>query len=121
VVAAYENKIAELEKQKLLLTEKMSVRETPKHTFEKLFELGLTFLANPQKLWDSGQIHLRKTVLRLAFSERLNYTKESGFSNSNKSLIFKALESVSSGEKDMAHPVGFEPTAFASGGQRSIH
>ena len=120
VVSAYENKIAELEKQKLLLTEKMTVRETPKHTFEKMFELGLTFLANPQKLWDSGQIHLRKTVLRLAFSERLTYTKENGFSNPNKSLIFKALDAVSGVEKSMAHPAGFEPATSAFGGQHSI-
>ncbi len=109
VISVYESKIAELEKQKLLLAEKMGAREKPRHTSEKMFELALTFLSNPQKLWDSGQIHLRKTVLRLAFSERLTYTRELGFSNPEKAMPFKFLERISGGEKAMARPKGFEP------------
>lgn len=74
-IAAYEQRIAELEKRKLVASEKLAKGTAPKRTFEEMFELACGFLANPRKLWDSGQIHLRKTVLRLGFTERMAYTR----------------------------------------------
>ncbi len=81
VISAYESKIAKLEKQKLILAEKLQDHGKPKHSFEEMFELALRFLSNPWKLWDSGQLPLRKTVLRLAFAERMSYRRNGGFSN----------------------------------------
>jgi hypothetical protein len=113
VISAYEAKIAKLEKQKLILAEKLENHGKPKHSFEEMFELALRFLANPWKLWDSGQLHLRKTVLRLAFSERMSYQRDRGFSNPKKSLPFNILEGMNMGKNKMVPQEGFEPPTYA--------
>ena len=91
VIRAYETKIAELESQKLVVTEKLEKQSKPQRTFEELFELALWFLSNPWKLWSSGQFHLRRIVLRLAFSEGAAYCRKSGFSNVKISMPFRLL------------------------------
>ena len=40
----------------------------PRYAFDDVFELALRFLASSRKLWASGHIQLRRTVLRLALS-----------------------------------------------------
>lgn len=109
VIKAYENKITTLEKEKLLIAEKLQNQSKPRHAFEKMFELALEFLSPPWNLWASGQIHLRKIVLRLAFAERIAYTRNERFSNPKKSLPFKMLEGMSLGKCEMARLEGFEP------------
>lgn len=49
-VSAYERRIANLEKEKLILVEKLATGTGPKRSFEEMFELAFTFLANPWKL-----------------------------------------------------------------------
>ena len=109
VITAYESKIVKLEKQKLVLAEKLTNSGKPRHTYEEMFELALEFLSSPWKIWVSGQMHLRKTVLRLAFTDRIAYHRENGFSNAKKSLPFNILGGMNMQECKMVHPRGFEP------------
>ena len=110
VVGAYENRIAELERQKLLLDEKRTAVVKPRGTFEELFELAFGFLANPWKLWVSGRYEHRSLVLRLAFSERLAYCVNSGFRTPKTTLPFNAIGALSMPGSKMAERMGFEPT-----------
>ncbi|WP_088636192.1 recombinase family protein, partial [Phaeobacter sp. 22II1-1F12B] len=71
VVKAYEARIAKLEREKIKLEEFIENSGKPKHTFEELFELGLSFLASPWKIWNSGDYPLKRIVLRLAFAVNL--------------------------------------------------
>ena len=91
VINAYEKKIEKLDHQKLVLAEKLQKTGKPKHTFEQMFEHSLQFLANPCKLWDSGDLALRKIVLRLGFSERIPYDRKTKSLNPKKSLPFNIL------------------------------
>ena len=109
VVRAYEAKLAKLEKDKLMVSEKLDQAGKPQRSFDEMFELACDFLSSPWKLWDSGQIHLRRTVLRLAFVERLAYSKDEGFSNPKKAMPFKVLSGFRSEKIEMARPRGFEP------------
>ncbi len=109
VIRAYETKIAELETQKLGLTEKLEKQSKPQHAFEELFELALWFLSNPWKLWTSGQFHLRRIVLRLAFLEGVAYSRASGFSNIKTAMPFRLLEDADTIKDELARPKGFEP------------
>ncbi len=79
VVTAYEKKIAMLEEQKLISAKKLQNKEKLRHAFDELFELALQLLANPWNIWNSGQLHLRRIVLRLAFSGRISYHRSEGF------------------------------------------
>lgn len=109
VIAAYEAKIAKLEKSRLVLQEKQAKIDAPKGRFDEMFELAMQFLSNPWKLWASEQLNLRRIVLRLGFAERIAYTREEGFSNVKKSFPFKLLEYFGEGKKEMARWGGFEP------------
>ena len=91
VICAYEAKIADLEYKKLQLRQQVANHDTPKGTFEEKLEPALQFLANPWKLWETGQISLQRAVLRLAFKERLAYHQNKGARTPKTSLPFKML------------------------------
>ncbi|MEM8950294.1 MAG: zinc ribbon domain-containing protein, partial [Pseudomonadota bacterium] len=91
VIAAYEARIGKLEQEKLVITEKLDNYASPRHSFEELFELAFDFLRIPWKLWDSGQLTLKRTVLRLAFCERIAYCRKEGLRTPKMALPFKLL------------------------------
>lgn len=91
VVRAYESKIGELERNKHKLQDQLAICTAPNGTFDDMLEFSLKFLASPWKLWESGQINLRRTVLRLAFTERLAYHRNEGPRTPKTALVFKAL------------------------------
>ncbi len=71
----------------------LALKALPQGSFEEKLEPALQFLANPWKLWQTGQITLQRTVLRLAFTERLAYHQIGGARTPKISLPFKALTS----------------------------
>ena len=83
VISAYEKRIAKMEREKLVLQEKLESGPKPKATFDELFELAKALLANPCKIWGYGHLALRRTVLRSAFAERLNYCRKQDFKPRN--------------------------------------
>ena len=109
VIAAYEDRIRQLEEEKLALKEKMAGSTRPKASFEQTVRTALGFLANPWNLWISGELEQRRTVLKLAFADRLRYARNEGSRTANLSLPFKMLGRISGEENKMARPKGFEP------------
>ncbi len=120
VIRAYETRIAELEQRKLIVAEAIDNMGKPARPFEELFELAMEFLRNPCKLWDSGQLTLKRTVLRLAFAERVAYCRKSGLRTPKTALPFKLLDGVSCGNLEMARPAGLEPATPCLEGRCSI-
>lgn len=102
VVAAYEKRIAQLERDKLVLAEKSEKGGRASGTFEELFKLAFAFLSSPSKLWSLGNFEYRKLVLRLTFSERLAYCPIGGFQTPQMALPFKLLEDPNMGKCEMA-------------------
>ena len=78
VIHKYEDRIGTLERQKVVLCEQIADQAEPRQSFEEKLEPVLTFLANPWKLWESGNINLRRAVLKLAFAERIQYCRIQG-------------------------------------------
>ena len=120
IIAAYERRIEKLEQDKLVAIEKLQSDAGPKRSFEEMFELALGFLSNPWKLWASPRLEDKRTVLKLAFSERLAYSRKSGLRTPKTTLPFKVLGGFSMSESEMARPVGFEPTTVRLEGGCSI-
>ena len=109
VIAAYERKIADLELKKKVAAEKLERTGASVQSFETMFEHAFRFLANPCKLWETGHVHVKRMVLRLAFSERIAYKKDEGFRTPHLSLPFKLLGDMSMAEKEMVPRRGIEP------------
>lgn len=101
VVSVYETKIARLETEKAILAEKLAQSSQPRHSFDDMLELSLRFLANPWKLWASGNLTLQRTVLKLAFGERLTYCRNEGYRTPKTTLPFRVLAGISSQQEIM--------------------
>jgi len=103
-INAYERKIAQLENEKLLKAEKLQKSTQQKASRSQMLEHSLQFLSNPWKLWVSGNINLQKTVLRLAFLERLPYYRNEGYRTPKTTLPFKVLAGIEGGDFEMVPP-----------------
>lgn len=68
IIRRYEEKIEQLEKEKALQGGTLTNQVEPAGALEEKLELALGFLANPWKLWETGSINVRRTVLKLAFT-----------------------------------------------------
>lgn len=115
VIAAFEQRITELERKKQLLIESSAQMSQSKPSFERSFRTAIEFLANPQKLWTHGNLTAKRTLLKLAFSDKLTFDRETGFRTAQATLPFRVLGS-SQPQCKMVHPSGFEPETSTFGG-----
>ena len=109
VVAAYETRIDALEKEKLVLGEKLQNAGKPQRPFEEMFQLACDFLSSPWDIWKNGDLAMRRTVLKLTFQERLSYCRKEGLPTPKTTLPFKALGQFCTSEGVVADWGGFEP------------
>ena len=95
VIRAYEGKTSKLERSKTKLQDQLVRHSAPTTaTFEEKLEPALRFLANPWRLWESGQITLRRMALRPAFTDRITYHRNQGVRVTKIALLFKVLGSA---------------------------
>lgn len=90
-VSALENKIGTLEQRKLVLAEQATQLQAPQPDFNESIELPLRFLANPYNIWLSGAFEMRRLVLKLVFSEPLQYSRDGGYRTPQTAIAFSAL------------------------------
>ena len=106
--SAYEQKISNLEREKLVIQEKMAKCGTILPEFDQTFRTALTMPSNPYKYWALGGIEEKINVLRLCFADNLIYDRNAGFRTAKTTLPFKHLASISTGNNEMVHPERFE-------------
>ena len=109
VITAYEKRIAKLEREKIVVTEKLANCGKPMHNFDKTLRTGLKFLSKPYEIWASGQLASQQAVLKLAFTDRLTYVRNEGFRTANLAFPFKVLTSIQDGEIELVRLEGLEP------------
>lgn len=95
IIRRYEEKVEDLERRKAGLVESLSMSAGPKGTFEDNLEIATKFLANPWKIWEKGDIDLRRLVLKLAFCGPIKYCRSQGPRTPEISLPFRALDGKS--------------------------
>ncbi len=121
LVASYERRVEKLEREKLLLNEKLGANAKPRQKPSQEFEPALGFLKNPMNLWRSDDLARKQAVMKMLFAARPGYKKKIGVRTPIYASPVNALAAISGGKNRMARSAGFEPATFASGGQRSIH
>ncbi len=109
LVTAYETRLKKLEREKLMIAEKLDNQHPKQDTFEHLFEHACVFLSSPWKLWESSNLALRRAVLKLAFAERISYCRETGVRTPKNTIPFKVLGGFSAKRCEVADRGGFEP------------
>ncbi|MDF2374417.1 MAG: recombinase family protein [Rhizobiaceae bacterium] len=108
VIGAYEERIQRLEMEKRIIKEKAAESGKPANAFDDALRTALEFLSNPLNLWGSERLEDRHAVLKLAFCDRLEYSREKGFRTANFTMPFKVLGGFMSGETVMVRSERFE-------------
>ena len=114
VVSAYEARIEKLERQKIVLAERVETTVPPKGPLEDCIELALDFLANPWIIYKKGDFTLRQTVLRLVFSKPLKYGQNGVHGTPELSFPLKYLAGISGEKSEMVRVKGLEPPRLAA-------
>ncbi len=95
IIQRYEAKVEDLEKRKALMASKLAAKQDGTASFEDTLELAIQFLSSPWKIWESGNIHARRLVLKLAFASPIHYDRKEGARTPEFSFPFKALRGIS--------------------------
>ena len=95
VIRAYENRIRDMESHKIEMQEKIAKCGRPVRSFDDSLRTALMFLGNPQKLWLSERLDHKKTVIKLAFADRLAYVRNEGFRTAEIALPFAIMQTIS--------------------------
>lgn len=120
VVAAYESRISDLEREKLVLAERIAACGKPLADYDETFRTAIEYLSSPWILWESDRLEDKRAVLKLTFAGQLAYDKNDGFRTPDLALPFKTLAEFSAQDEEMARPAGLEPATVRLEGGCSI-
>ncbi len=109
LIAAYENQIRTLEEEKIRLDEQIAKCGRPLASFDETFRTAFSFLSNPQKLLERGNLEHKRAVIKLTFTNKLSYDAKTGFRTAETSLPVRILQGLSGDKKEMVEGAGFEP------------
>lgn len=102
VISAYERKVEQLERDKLVLQEKTARCGTALGSFDASFRTALDFLAKPCDYWEKGTLEGRRTVLKLALASPLHWDWDEGVRTAELSMPFKVLNTEKDWKNEMA-------------------
>lgn len=97
LISAYESQIEKLERKKIGIIEKSTQGIEPIKPFEITFKTAMNFLANPCIVWEKGNLHQKRLLLRMVFPNLLIYDREKGYRTPEIALPFKALGDLGNG------------------------
>lgn len=110
LIKAYEEEIKVVERKKLLVMEKIEKMRQPRTNHRDTYRTALDFLSNPLNLWHSDRLEDKRAVLKLAFSDKIQYVRGSGFRTAPIAQPFLLTEQLAGDKDGMADREGFEPS-----------
>lgn len=107
--AKYEGRIEELEEEKRgYLSQRVVTKHTQKD-FGTAYAVVQNFLQNPLALWNSDVFENKRTVLKLAFTSVIPFSKEEGIGTAPFSLLFELCKVAETDKSKMVEMPGVEP------------
>jgi len=91
VIDAFEKRIEVLQKDKIVLEEKIARCGRPVKPYDQMYRTAMKYLSLPHKVWAFGGFVEKRAVLKLTFTDRLVYDRKHGYRTPNLSLPFKVL------------------------------
>jgi hypothetical protein len=101
VVNAYETRIEKLERDKLILHDRITKSVPPKGRLDDCIELSLKFLSSLWNILKNRDFAMRQAVLRLVFAETLRYSQNGVYKTPKFSFPFKCLGEFSGSKSEM--------------------
>ena len=108
LITAYEARIKKLEINKMVLTDKTQNKTQKSLSFDAALRTALEFVSNPYKIWATGALANRQTVLKLTHPSGLFYCRKNGLRTAEIPLIFKALSGSNLAQMIVAETERFE-------------
>jgi len=107
--ANYEKRLNNLERDKLLLEEKIAKCGRPIRDYDETLRTAMDFLSNPLILWGSERLENKRAVLKLVFSEPLSWKRNEGLRTAKTTLPFSMLGGFGTLKNKMVPKRGLEP------------
>ena len=109
LITTYERQVDQLEKQRIMIQEKIQKCGTLDVGMKESVRTGFQFLENPHKYWVSRGLEGKRLVLKATFSRPLGYHRQRGFRTAALSLPFSVLREFAEGDSEVVPPAGIEP------------
>jgi len=96
LITAYDNEIARLEMERAVEEEKLARMgaenrfELP--AFDDAYRTAMDFLANPLKLWRSERFECQRALVKMLFTQQLEYCRSSGYRTAQIALPARVLQ-----------------------------
>ena len=105
VIAAYENRISELEHEEAVLKEKLDQVETEPADFEEMFKHTIDVLSRPCDVWKKHDHDWKQAIIKAVFADHLTYCHDSGLQTPKTTFVFKVLQGDERADENLADRV----------------
>ena len=109
VIRKYEERIEELEKERVQLSAKLKRAEDKNYNFGTALNLVMEFIKNPLSQWEKEDLKTRRIILKLIFAKKMTYERDLGFGTADFSLPYQLICTSSEERTGLVHAKGFEP------------
>ncbi len=108
---AFEDEVAELDKERILLEQAVEKTNTRNFDFEKGLEQVFAFIENPYEIWTTGDFAQKRMVLKLVFPKQFSYDRITGVGTLKMSLPFKLASHSERQKTSLVEVAGIEPAS----------
>ena len=120
-IRTVERRIEELERERLILSQKPKETPPPAAHVGTALERIIPVLKNPYQTWKDGDTHSKRLVTCLVFPSRLPYVRNEGFGTAEIALPFLLLASPGVTVSTLVGDDGLEPSTSSLSVTRSNH
>ncbi len=114
LITSNKRQIKTLEEQRLVLQERIQKCGEFDSTVTETARTAFQFFAKPYQRWVSGDISVKRLVLKTTFARPLTYDRKEGYRTKALSLPFSLFREFSDTESEVVPRKGLEPSHLAA-------
>jgi len=110
-LSALETRLEDLERERLVLENKIQNNPQDKIDVGTLIQEVVDFIPNTHKLWESGTTTEKKLLLELVFDDKITYSKKEGVRTPVFSPLYAILGNSDTTKNSLVEMAGVEPAS----------